>query len=221
MSAPANRIALLVFGYIHVEQKIIKLSGNVPDEIIYVIYDFYPVKRKHISLSVVGHHSSGKSTLSGRLLYDLKIVSNDELQKLKTLSKKNNQDFSYFAYIMDRSKAERSRGITITCSSKGFASKLFQFTLIDVPGQKSFMKNTITGIAQSDISLLMISANNDTEIESLISTKYYKTNANQTGTCSQLCHAFGIKQLIVCVNKMDCSTVQYSQTRFNEIKKKK
>eukprot|EP01084_Bolivina_argentea_P315213 546052_1 len=88
MSAPANRIALLVFGYIHVEQKIIKLSGNVPDEIIYVIYDFYPVKRKHISLSVVGHHSSGKSTLSGRLLYDLKIVSNDELQKLKTLSKR-------------------------------------------------------------------------------------------------------------------------------------
>jgi len=116
-----------------------------------------------------------------------------------------------YAWVMDKLKAERERGITIDISLWKFETAKFYFTIIDAPGHRDFIKNMITGTSQADCAMLMI-ASGVGEFEA----GYAKTG--QTREHALLAFTLGVKQIIVCINKMDDKSVAYSQKRYEEIK---
>jgi len=111
---------------------------------------------------------------------------------------------------LDKLKAERERGITIDIALWKFGTKNFNFTIIDAPGHRDFIKNMITGTSQADVCILVVSAGNG-EFEAGIGKD------GQTREHALLAYTMGIKQAILAVNKMD--TVEWSEERFNDIKK--
>ena len=113
---------------------------------------------------------------------------------------------------MDKLKSERERGITIDISLWQFESPKYHFTIIDAPGHRDFIKNMITGTSQADCAILMI-ASPQGEFEAGISKE------GQTREHALLSFTLGVKQMIVCMNKMDDKTVSYNQERYEEIKK--
>jgi elongation factor 1-alpha len=112
---------------------------------------------------------------------------------------------------VDKRKAERERGITIDIALWKFETKKYYFTIIDAPGHRDFIKNMITGTSQADVAILMI-ASGVGEFEA----GYAKTG--QTREHAMLAFTLGVKQMIVCINKMDDKSVNYSQARYTEIK---
>lgn len=107
-------------------------------------------------------------------------------------------------------KAERDRGITIDIALWKFSTKKFNFTIIDAPGHKDFIKNMITGTSQADVAILVV-ASGTGEFEAGIGKD------GQTREHALLAYTMGIKQCILAVNKMD--SCNWSEDRFNEIKK--
>lgn len=116
-----------------------------------------------------------------------------------------------YAWVLDKLKAERERGITIDIALWKFETEKYYFTIIDAPGHRDFIKNMITGTSQADVAVLIVASPNG-EFEAGISKN------GQTREHALLAFTLGVKQLIVGVNKMDDKTVNYSETRFNEIK---
>jgi len=116
-----------------------------------------------------------------------------------------------YAWVLDKLKAERERGITIDIALWKFETKKFYFTIIDAPGHRDFIKNMITGTSQADVAILMIPAATG-EFEAA----YAKTG--QLREHALLAFTLGVKQIIVAVNKMDEKTVAYAQPRYDEIK---
>ena len=117
-----------------------------------------------------------------------------------------------YAWVLDKLKAERERGITIDIALWKFESPKCVFTIIDAPGHRDFIKNMITGTSQADAAILVI-ASGTGEFEAGIS------GDGQTREHALLAFTLGVKQMIVAVNKMDDKSVNYSQSRFDEIKK--
>ena len=111
----------------------------------------------------------------------------------------------------DKLKAERERGITIDISLWKFESPKYQFTIIDAPGHRDFIKKMITGTSQADVAILMI-ASPSGEFEAGISKD------GQTREHALLAFTLGVKQMIVCTNKMDEKSVNFSEKRYKEIK---
>jgi translation elongation factor EF-Tu-like GTPase len=98
------------------------------------------LEKKHLSLVITGHVDSGKSTITGRLLTLLGGVSERELEKLKAEAAALGKESFLYAFVMDKQKDERARGITIACTSKEFFTPNFHYTIIDAPGHRDFVK---------------------------------------------------------------------------------
>lgn len=175
--------------------------------------------KQHVSIVITGTVDSGKSTTTGHLIYDLGGIKPRDMEKLKEEAKRLGKDSFAFAFYMDTQKEERERGITISCQTKEFFTDNYHYTVIDAPGHKDFIKNMITGASQADVAVLMVPA--DGGFISAIKKANKKTGEEdgQTRHHSLLLNLLGIKQLIVCVNKMDEKTANYSQERYEEIKK--
>jgi len=170
------------------------------------------VKEKiHVNLVVIGHVDSGKSTTTGHLIYKCGGIDKRTIEKYeKEAAEMGKASFKY-AWVLDRLKAERERGITIDIALWKFETKKFYFTIIDAPGHRDFIKNMITGTSQADCAILMI-ASGVGEFEA----GYAKDG--QTREHALLAFTLGVKQMIVCINKMDDRSVNWSQDRYNEIK---
>ena len=158
--------------------------------------------KPHVNLVFIGHVDHGKSTLVGRLLYDSGALSEQEYRKLEAEAKAVGKGTFAFAFAMDNLKEERERGVTIDVSYKKFEGKKNNFTIIDAPGHKDFIKNMITGTSQADAAVLVIAAK-----EGVMA---------QTKEHAFLAQVMGLKRLIIVVNKMD--EVNYDEAKFKEVK---
>jgi len=168
-------------------------------------------EKLHVNLVVIGHVDSGKSTTTGHLIYKCGGIDKRTIEKFEKEANEMGKGAFKYAWVMDKLKAERERGITIDISLWKFETAKFYFTIIDAPGHRDFIKNMITGTSQADCALLMIAAGVG-EFEA----GYAKTG--QTREHALLAFTLGVKQIIVCINKMDDKSVMYAQKRYEEIK---
>jgi len=171
-----------------------------------------PKEKDHVNLVVIGHVDSGKSTTTGHLIYLCGGIDQRTIEKFQKEASSIGKGSFAFAWVLDKLKAERDRGITINITLTKFETKKYHYTIIDAPGHRDFIKNMITGTSQADVSVLIISAKSG-DFEAGISKE------GQTREHALLSFTLGVKQMVVCVNKMDDVTVKYSKERFDEIKK--
>lgn len=159
-------------------------------------------EKPHINLIFIGHVDHGKSTLVGRLLYEMGEVSEQQIKKLKEEADKIGKGTFEFAWVMDSLKEERERGLTIDLAHKKFTTQKNYFTIIDAPGHRDFVKNMITGTSQADAAVLVVAVKEGVQ--------------PQTKEHAFLAKTLGINQLIIAINKMD--TVDYDEAAYNKAK---
>ena len=151
-----------------------------------------------------GSVDDGKSTLIGRLLYDSKMIFEDQLQALEADSKRigtQGQDID-FALLVDGLAAEREQGITIDVAYRFFSTDQRKFIVADTPGHEQYTRNMVTGASTADVAVVLVDAR--------------KGVLTQTRRHSYLVHLMGIRHVVLAINKMDM--VDYAQARFEEIK---
>jgi len=159
-------------------------------------------EKPHINLVFIGHVDHGKSTLVGRLLYELGEVSEQVMKKYREEAEKLGKATFEYAWVMDSLKDERERGLTIDIAHKKFETDKNYFTIIDAPGHRDFVKNMITGTSQADAAVLVVSVKEGVQ--------------PQTKEHAFLAKTMGVPQLLVVLNKMD--TVNYDEAKYNEVK---
>ncbi|PIN81202.1 translation elongation factor EF-1 subunit alpha [Candidatus Woesearchaeota archaeon CG10_big_fil_rev_8_21_14_0_10_32_9] len=160
-------------------------------------------EKPHLNLVFIGHVDAGKSTTVGRLLFDSGNIDEQAMRKLKEKAQELGKGGFEFAFVMDNLKEERERGVTIDLAHKKFVSEKYEFTIIDAPGHRDFVKNMITGASQADAAVLVVSAT-DKEVQP------------QTKEHLFLSKTLGVGQMIIAINKMDAEN--YSQDAYNRIK---
>ncbi|KAM0856263.1 hypothetical protein ACQ4PT_049234 [Festuca glaucescens] len=167
-------------------------------------------EKVNINIVVIGHVDSGKSTTTGHLIYKLGGIDKRVIERFeKEAAEMNKRSFKY-AWVLDKLKAERERGITIDIALWKFETTKYYFTVIDAPGHRDFIKNMITGTSQADCAILIIDSTTG-GFEAGISKD------GQTREHALLAFTLGVKQMICCCNKMDATTPKYSKSRFEEI----
>ena len=150
--------------------------------------------KPHINLVFIGHVDHGKSTLIGRLLVEKGIVPEKDLRDEAGSFK--------FAWVMDRFKEERERGLTIDLSYKKLETPKNEITIIDAPGHRDFVKNMITGASQADAAVLVVAADDGI--------------MPQTREHAALAFTLGVDQIVVVINKMDL--VNFDRTAYEKLK---
>ncbi len=168
--------------------------------------DAYLDQHQHKSMLrfiTCGSVDDGKSTLIGRLLYDSKMIFEDQLAALEADSKKvgtQGQEID-FALLVDGLAAEREQGITIDVAYRFFSTEKRKFIVADTPGHEQYTRNMVTGASTADLAVILIDAR--------------KGVLTQTRRHSYLAHLIGIRNLVLAVNKMDL--VDYSQETYDAV----
>jgi elongation factor 1-alpha len=170
-----------------------------------------PKEKKHVNIVVIGHVDAGKSTTTGHLIYKCGGIDKRTIEKFEKEAQEMGKGSVKYAWVLDKLKAERERGITIDIALWKFTTAKFEFTIIDAPGHRDFIKNMITGTSQADVALLVVSSAKG-EFEAGIDEQ------GQTREHALLAFTLGVKQMIVIVNKMDSDSVNWSEERYKEIK---
>jgi len=173
--------------------------------------------KTHLSIVICGHVDSGKSTTTGRLLFELGGIPEREMEKLRQEAEVLNKSSFAFAFYMDRQKDERERGVTIACTTKEFFTENYHYTIIDAPGHRDFIKNMISGAAQADVALLMVPADGNFTTAIAKGNRKAGEIQGQTRQHARLINLLGVKQLIIGINKMDTDTAGYKKERYDEI----
>lgn len=149
-------------------------------------------EKTHMNLAFIGHVDHGKSTLVGHLLLLEGAIAEQQLDEGE----------DKFRFVMDKLGEERERGVTIDLAHAKFETQKYEYTVVDCPGHRDFVKNMITGASQADAAVLVVAANDGI--------------MPQTKEHIFLSRTLGINQLIIAINKMD--VVNYSEDKFNELK---
>ena len=167
-------------------------------------------KLPQVTIAVIGDCNHGKSTLTGQLLYKTGHID----QRTVDMTAKQAADIGKgsfkFAFLVDKTKSERERELTIDFHTNVLATNKFTFTLIDTPGHYLFIKNTITGTAMAGVAIVVV--------EAWKGRFEYATTVGHGNLREKIAAAksLGVEQFIVCINKMD--TIDYSWVRYEEVK---
>lgn len=154
---------------------------------------YYMAKQKeHMNLAFIGHVDHGKSTLVGHLLLQSGVIAEQQLSKGE----------NKFRFVMDKLQEERERGVTIDLAHAKFETPKYEFTIVDCPGHRDFVKNMITGASQADAAVLVVAIDDGV--------------MPQTKEHAFLARTLGISQLIIAINKMDLA--KYDEAKFNALK---
>ncbi|MDR2203208.1 MAG: translation elongation factor EF-1 subunit alpha [Nitrososphaerota archaeon] len=167
--------------------------------------------KPHLNIIIMGHVDNGKSTTTGHLLYLAGVIDQRTIDAYQAEAEKMGKGSFHFAWVLDNLKEERERGVTIDLRFLQFPTKKYNMTVIDAPGHRDFIKNMITGASQADAAVLFSSAKKG-EFEAGIGA------GGQTREHAFLAFTLGIRQLVVGINKMDDSTVNWGQERYEEMK---
>ena len=165
--------------------------------------------REHLNLVFIGHVDAGKSTLSGSILYTMGMVDQRTIERYEREAKDRNRESWFLAFIMDTSEEERAKGKTVEVGRAQFETEQHRYTILDAPGHKNYVPNMISGAAQADVGVLVISARRG-EFE----TGFEK--GGQTREHALLAKTLGVRYLLVVINKMDDPTVEWKKERFDE-----
>ena len=178
----------------------------VTDALIAEDIDAYLAQHQHktmLRFITCGSVDDGKSTLIGRLLYDSKMIFEDQLAALESDSKRvgtQGQEID-FALLVDGLAAEREQGITIDVAYRFFSTEKRKFIVADCPGHEQYTRNMVTGASTADLAVILVDARKGVLV--------------QTRRHSYLCHLLGIKNVVLAVNKMDL--VGYDRATFDAI----
>jgi elongation factor 1-alpha len=169
-------------------------------------------KKPHLNLIVTGHVDNGKSTLVGHLLFETGAIDQRTVDEFAKESEKTGKGDTFkFAWVLDKLKDERERGVTIDLAFQKFETKKFFYTLIDAPGHRDFVKNMITGASEADCAVLVVSAKpGETDVA--------VAAGGQGREHAFLLRTLGVSQIAVVINKMDDAQVNYAKERFDEVK---
>ena len=178
----------------------------VTDALIAEDIDAYLARHQHktmLRFITCGSVDDGKSTLIGRLLYDSKMIFEDQLAALESDSRTQGTQGAEidFALLVDGLAAEREQGITIDVAYRFFTTEKRKFIVADCPGHEQYTRNMVTGASTADLAVILIDAR--------------KGVLTQTRRHTYLCHLLGIRHLVLAVNKMDL--VGYDQAVFDAI----
>jgi elongation factor 1-alpha len=170
-------------------------------------------EKPHLNLVVCGHVDHGKSTSVGRLLVEKGYITEREVEAHKVEAEKYGMRIAEvkYAWVLDKLKEERERGMTIDLAFWKFETDKYFYTIIDAPGHRDFVKNMITGTSQADAGLLIVSAKKG-DYEAGIGP------GGQTREHVFLMRTLGVNQIVVGITKMDDPTVKFDQERFEEVK---
>ena len=162
------------------------------------------VNKPHLNVVFIGHVDHGKSTTVGRLLFETGAIDPRVIEQYRKEAAEKGKATFEFAWVMDRLKEERERGVTIDIAHKEFETPKYYFTIIDAPGHRDFVKNMITGTSQADAAILIVSAKEGVQ--------------EQTKEHIYLAKALGVPQMIVAINKMDATTPPWSKEAYESVK---
>ncbi|MBC7079120.1 MAG: translation elongation factor EF-1 subunit alpha [Methanothrix sp.] len=160
--------------------------------------------KPHLNLAFIGHVDHGKSTLVGRMMYEMGAIDEHIIEQYRKEAAAKGKATFEFAWVMDSLKEERERGVTIDIAHQRFDTDKYYFTVVDCPGHRDFVKNMITGASQADAAVLVVAAPDGVMA--------------QTKEHVFLARTLGVNQLIVAINKMDATEPPYDEKRYNEVK---
>lgn len=158
----------------------------------------------HVNVVFFGPCGCGKSTMAGRLIADSGAIEQENLERISDEALSAGQPDRCYAWILDKLKCERDRGHTMHVALWRLASRRCRFTIIDAPGHNDFASDIVTAMSQADIAVLVVPAMQE-DLES----------EGQLREHTLLAYTLGLRQLVVCVNKMDTEAVSYSEDNFD------
>ncbi|KAH0840125.1 P-loop containing nucleoside triphosphate hydrolase protein [Lanmaoa asiatica] len=178
-----------------------------------VLKDLFGDVKEHLNIVFIGHVDAGKSTLGGNLLYITGTVDKRTMEKYEHEAKEAGKETWYLSWALDSTPQERSKGKTVEVGRAYFETLNRRYTILDAPGHKTYVPSMISGAAQADVAVLVISARKG-EFE----TGFER--GGQTREHVMLVKTVGVSKLVVVINKMDDPTVNWDIGRYNEIKDK-
>ncbi|KAI0939323.1 translation termination factor GTPase eRF3, variant 2 [Taiwanofungus camphoratus] len=177
------------------------------------LQDLYGTVKEHLNIVFIGHVDAGKSTMGGNLLYLCGTVDKRTMEKYEREAKEAGRDSWYLSWALDSTPQERSKGKTVEVGRAYFETNTRRYTILDAPGHKTFVPSMISGAAQADVAILVISARKG-EFE----TGFER--GGQTREHIMLVKTAGVSKVTVVINKMDETTVEWAKSRYDEIKDK-
>ncbi|KAI1175232.1 hypothetical protein F4777DRAFT_579216 [Nemania sp. FL0916] len=179
-------------------------AADVDEETLKEIYG-----KEHVNVIFLGHVDAGKSTLGGSILYATGMVDERTMEKYKREAKDLGRESWWLSWALDLTKEERTKGKTVEVGRGFFETEKRRYSILDAPGHKTYVPSMIGGAAQADVGVLVISARKG-EYE----TGFEK--GGQTREHAMLAKTQGVNKLVVAINKMDDSTVEWSAERYKE-----
>ncbi|KAE8259722.1 hypothetical protein A4X13_0g830 [Tilletia indica] len=193
-------------------EKVLEETKKVTDE--ETLKDLFGDKaedmKSHLNVVFIGHVDAGKSTMGGNLLYLTGMVDKRTMEKYEREAKEAGRESWYLSWALDSTPQEREKGKTVEVGRAYFETGKRRYTILDAPGHKTYVPSMISGAAQADIAILVISARKG-EFE----TGFER--GGQTREHVMLVKTAGVQRLIIVINKMDEPTVKWEKERYDEI----